>query len=152
MAAARKDELGAFLEEKGKVHGEYGEQAGVTQKFKDIAHESKNWRKLDSTQRDAIEMICVKLGRILTGNPDEPDHWLDIQGYARLTWERLPAPTSGVLLTDPAPEVNVNVSSDVIAGSAAVGFAHKRNATTEEIKSYYDRRKANGAVDESGAA
>ena len=148
--AARKDELGAFLEEKGKVHGEYSEQAGVTQKLKDTAHESNNWQKLDSTQRDAIEMICVKLGRILTGNPDEPDHWLDIQGYARLAWERLPAPTSGVILANPS-QVNLNVSSDVIAGSAAVGFAQKR-VTAEEIKSYYDRRKANGAVDESGAA
>src|SRR5208283_1101766 len=114
---ARKDELGAFLDEKGKVHGEYSEQSRVTQNFKRVARDTINWEKLSNSQVDAIEMICVKLGRILSGNPDEADAWLDIQGYARLAWERLPAPTSGVLLSDPAPGVHVNASSDVIAGS-----------------------------------
>jgi hypothetical protein len=43
-------------------------------------------------QREAIDMICHKLGRILSGDPSHPDHWLDIQGYARCAWERLPKP------------------------------------------------------------
>jgi hypothetical protein len=34
-------------------------------------------------------MIIHKIGRIVTGNPDVPDHWLDIEGYARLVRDRL---------------------------------------------------------------
>jgi hypothetical protein len=29
-------------------------------------------------------MIALKLSRILSGKPDEQDHWDDIAGYARL--------------------------------------------------------------------
>lgn len=29
-------------------------------------------------------MILHKCGRILSGDPNEPDHWRDIEGYARI--------------------------------------------------------------------
>jgi len=35
-------------------------------------------------QIEALEMICVKMARILAGDPDHADHWDDIAGYARL--------------------------------------------------------------------
>ena len=40
-------------------------------------------------QREGLEMIAHKVGRILAGNPSFPDHWFDIEGYARITRERL---------------------------------------------------------------
>ena len=40
-------------------------------------------------QREAIDMIIHKLGRIINGNPDKVDHWTDIAGYAKLVADRL---------------------------------------------------------------
>jgi hypothetical protein len=54
------------------------------QALKDECRAAPNWHKLAPYQKEAIEMICHKLGRILCGNPDTPDHWLDIAGYATL--------------------------------------------------------------------
>jgi hypothetical protein len=39
---------------------------------------------LSSTQLEALDMICSKLARIVCGDPNEPDHWHDIGGYAKL--------------------------------------------------------------------
>ena len=36
-----------------------------------------------------IAMILRKIGRINAGDPNEPDHWLDLEGCARITRERL---------------------------------------------------------------
>ena len=40
-------------------------------------------------QAPALDMICVKLGRIVNGNPDYADNWVDIAGYAKLVSDRL---------------------------------------------------------------
>jgi len=37
-----------------------------------------------AAQGEAIHMICVKLARIVCGDPNHADHWDDIAGYARL--------------------------------------------------------------------
>lgn len=39
---------------------------------------------LSFEQCEALDMIQHKIGRILSGNPNEPDHWHDIAGYATL--------------------------------------------------------------------
>lgn len=44
----------------------------------------ENRTALSSAQAEALEMIQHKIGRILSGNPNEPDHWRDIAGYATL--------------------------------------------------------------------
>ena len=42
-----------------------------------------------SRQAEAMDMIIHKIGRIINGNPDVVDHWLDIAGYAQLVADRL---------------------------------------------------------------
>ena len=34
-------------------------------------------------------MIIAKLSRIIYGNPNHADHWIDIAGYAKLVSDRL---------------------------------------------------------------
>jgi hypothetical protein len=34
-------------------------------------------------------MICVKLARIVNGDPDYPDNWADIIGYCTLVLRRI---------------------------------------------------------------
>lgn len=81
------DEL---LRERGTTHGDFSEHARITQNLKAMAANGVNWKqsKLTSTQREAIDMILHKLGRIIAGDPNHRDHWDDIAGYAKLASER----------------------------------------------------------------
>jgi hypothetical protein len=81
------DEL---LIERGSQHGDFSTHAAITQQTKDLWRETDNWQRLSHMQREALEMIAHKVGRILAGNPDHPDHWDDTAGYARLVSQRLP--------------------------------------------------------------
>ena len=75
--------------DRGKVHGDFGDNAVYAQDLKKILHESHNWRGLTPIQTEALEMIVHKIARILSGDPNHKDHWADIQGYARLVETRL---------------------------------------------------------------
>lgn len=77
------------LNERQHTHGEFTDNARVMQGLKLNLRCEPGWIDLTPVQREALEMICHKMGRIMTGNPNEPDHWLDIEGYARLVRERL---------------------------------------------------------------
>lgn len=78
-----------LLAARGKTHGDFTHHAEITQNLKCRMHRYENWDKLSNEQREALEMIMHKIGRILAGNPDHKDHWADIAGYAKLVEERL---------------------------------------------------------------
>ena len=44
---------------------------------------------MDPDQREAMEMICQKMARIMNGDPNYSDSWHDIAGYATLVANRL---------------------------------------------------------------
>ena len=48
-----------------------------------------NFEKLDEDMTDALEMMAVKISRILNGDPWYADNWVDIAGYAKLVGDRL---------------------------------------------------------------
>lgn len=71
-----------IISERAKTHGDYKIQAKLAQDLKArIRQEGGN---LSPQQAEALEMICVKIARIVCGNPNEPDHYNDIAGYALL--------------------------------------------------------------------
>ena len=72
------------LSERGKTHGRYSEVAGFAQGMKALMHAMPNWEELSSVQCEALDMVASKIGRVLSGNHNERDHWLDIVGYAQL--------------------------------------------------------------------
>lgn len=75
----------ALISERDKTHGSWERQAQLAQSLKSaIDHAQVPIRTLSKGQREAIDMICVKLSRIAVGNPNEPDHWRDVCGYATL--------------------------------------------------------------------
>ena len=78
-----------LLIERGKTHGDFADHARVTQAMKDIFQAEANWAYLSACQKETLEMIAHKIGRILTGNPDVADHYDDIAGYAKLVSQRL---------------------------------------------------------------
>lgn len=73
-----------ILAERQKTHGSFESHARLSQGFKDLACNSVSWCKLDSAQRESLEMIFHKAARILNGDPNHEDHWADIAGYATL--------------------------------------------------------------------
>lgn len=72
-----------LLEERGAQHGRWADHSDIAQQFKELAA-ARFYDKLSRSQREALEMIFHKIGRILAGNPNHRDHWDDIAGYATL--------------------------------------------------------------------
>ena len=96
-ALSSGDSTVQLLNERGKTHGDFTLHAAVTQAIKNLYNapfqvgtdcHSTNWNRLNTVQREALEMIAHKIGRILAGNPNFKDHWDDIAGYAKLVADR----------------------------------------------------------------
>lgn len=82
--------LDSILADRHQTHGDYSEHALITQELKRVMQGSEGyWHKLSDSQREALDMIAHKIGRVLAGNPHFKDHWDDIAGYARLVSERI---------------------------------------------------------------
>ena len=79
------------LDSRAKDYGKFIDGAEIMQMLKRLVHNYIEDRgtPLAFDQREAIDMIIHKLGRIINGNPDKVDHWVDIAGYAILVSERL---------------------------------------------------------------
>ena len=77
------------LEDRNATHGDFADHARVTQMLKTVIQNQPNWKNLNAMQRESLDMIVHKMGRILAGNPNHADHWHDIQGYAKLIEDRL---------------------------------------------------------------
>jgi hypothetical protein len=82
-------ETSELLAERKKTHGDFEDHARITQELKRIMCDTEVYENLRCIQREALEMIQHKIGRILAGNPNHKDHWDDIAGYAKLVADRL---------------------------------------------------------------
>ena len=82
--------LDDMLAARNAIHGDFTDDAGTAQAFKDVMRATKNWDVLDHVKREALEHIATKIGRILSGDPAHPDHWHDCIGYCTLVIQRLP--------------------------------------------------------------
>lgn len=73
-----------ILTERGSNYGSFDEHARITQNIKDAMRDSPNWVRLSPAQRESLEMLAHKIGRILNGDPNYLDSWVDIEGYTHL--------------------------------------------------------------------
>ena len=79
-----------LLAEREHTHGNFAATALIAQRLKDVGHNTPNWQGvLTDVQRESLEGIFVKIARILSGDPNHPDHWRDIEGGAHLVTETL---------------------------------------------------------------
>lgn len=81
-------DLTEVLKERGSRHGIFTEHAAVTQELKAVIARN-NHGNLSPDQQESLDMICHKIGRVLAGDPNFDDHWIDIAGYAKLVADRL---------------------------------------------------------------
>lgn len=90
----RTVELEVTIRQRGNSHGDFTENGEIMQLLKDTMRGRPGWRRLSPYQREALDMIQMKVGRILSGDPNFADHWHDIAGYATIVETRLPKPHS----------------------------------------------------------
>lgn len=77
------------LRDRDPRYGNFFVQAQVSQDIKHVMSDARNWRLMLDFQREALELIAIKISRILNGDPDYQDSWHDIAGYAKLVEEQL---------------------------------------------------------------
>ena len=75
-------ETNKLIDTRHETHGRYEDTAKIAQNLKNAL--GINMCRLEAHQRESLHMICVKMARILNGNPKNEDHWDDIAGYAQL--------------------------------------------------------------------
>jgi len=87
--------IDATLAERGSKYGKFKDHAEVTYKLKNVLreHAYEHNKSFTFDQVEALDMICHKLGRIVNGDPDYADSWIDIAGYAKLVADRLESGT-----------------------------------------------------------
>jgi transposase-like protein len=84
-------DVDAILDERATNYGSFLTMSKVTQRLKAVAHQfaGQNNKTFDADQAEALDMIFTKIGRILNGDPNHIDSWVDIAGYAKLVADRL---------------------------------------------------------------
>jgi hypothetical protein len=77
------------LAERGARYGDFSDHAKCAQSLQDTLRHEPGWNRLSDVQRQSLTVICDKIARIMTGDPNYADNWHDIQGYAKLVEDRI---------------------------------------------------------------
>ena len=83
------DNIIKTLDERGTRYGKFKGHAEISQAIKSVMFNSRQDLELAADQREALEMIAHKIARIINGDPNYADSWVDIAGYAKLVADRL---------------------------------------------------------------
>ena len=84
IGAPEADATEQLITERGSRYGKFKDGAEIMQELKDVMRGVDGWHNLTPSQREALDMIQHKIGRILNGDPTYDDSWKDIAGYATL--------------------------------------------------------------------
>lgn len=86
-------EIHKILKDRGSRYGKFEQHARITQSMKDAMRlESMGtYTELPDYIKEALEMICHKIGRIINGDPYYLDSYMDIIGYTQLAIEQIKA-------------------------------------------------------------
>ena len=76
--------LDIIINERDSKYGSYISQSEISQGIKGVMVNSKNWCELSPCMKESLELIALKISRILNGDPLHKDSWQDICGYAEL--------------------------------------------------------------------
>ena len=88
---AEETDINETLDARAQDYGKFKDGAALMQGIKRLLadHAASHDKTFADDQWEALEMIVHKIGRIVNGNPDKVDHWVDIAGYAKLVADRL---------------------------------------------------------------
>lgn len=78
-----------ILNQREKNYGDYSDVSDTSQRIKNVLRQNPGWDEMYQFQRESLDMIANKIARIVNGNNDYADSWIDIVGYAQLVVDRL---------------------------------------------------------------
>jgi Domain of unknown function (DUF6378) len=85
------------IKQRYEIHGAWADNARITNEIKHVYQSEPGWDRLNVEQQEALNLIAVKLSRILSGDPNHADHWHDIAGYATLAERSCPEQIESVI-------------------------------------------------------
>ena len=85
----KRGTIDAVINERGSRYGKFKDGAEIMQELKMIMRSTNGWHNLSASQKEALEMIQHKIGRILNGDPNYIDNYIDICGYSKLVADEL---------------------------------------------------------------
>jgi len=79
------------LVERKSTYGSFEDNSDISQTLKARLRAFPKWQLLNDVQKEALEMVCLKLSRILSPGEGHAhiDNWHDIAGYAKLVENQL---------------------------------------------------------------
>ena len=96
------------IKERTESYGDFTDNATVAQLLKEAIQMETNYPNMPPYMRESLDIICSKISRMVTGDWKHADNWLDIQGFAKLSLDRLNdetrhKPNEDDLPTEPLP-------------------------------------------------
>ena len=89
MKKSKGLDVGALLTGRAKRYGAFKDHAIISQGLQDVMRAAPGWQRLAPDQKEALIMVQHKVARVLNGDPDYVDNYVDIAGYAKLVADRL---------------------------------------------------------------
>ena len=91
MVKNKQTDINNILQERGSRYGSFENHAKICQTLKAVINTNliSLDKHLSPDQQQALDVICDKIARMINGDPDYIDNWIDIAGYAKLVSDRL---------------------------------------------------------------
>lgn len=77
------------LNQRQATYGSFTKNAEVSQMIKYFMTQGTNYKQMPMAHREALEMIVHKIARIVNGDPNYIDNWVDIIGYSQLVIDEI---------------------------------------------------------------
>ena len=77
------------LKHRQATYGSFTKNAEISQMLKYFMAQGTNYKQMPVPHREALEMIVHKIARIVNGDPNYIDNWVDIIGYSQLVIEEI---------------------------------------------------------------
>lgn len=81
--------ISEVLAERGNRYGSFVGHSALSQNLKAVMENHSNYNSMSSDKKEALEMIQHKIARIVNGDSNYKDSWVDLQGYAKLISDTL---------------------------------------------------------------
>lgn len=89
LLTKEENQVRKILNDRENRYGNYSEVSNISQNLKHVMRQHPNWNSLYPFQRESLDMISNKIARIINGDKDYDDSWIDISGYAELVTDRI---------------------------------------------------------------
>ena len=82
-------EMQKILSDRKDKYGDFRYQANLSIYLKRVMRDGNEWHNMEPYMQESLDMIQHKIARILNGDPNYQDSWVDVIGYAQLALDRI---------------------------------------------------------------